>query len=67
MDAHFFDEEQLLNLENDDVGEEVDAEDVELEGIDVATWEKKNGLCVVLQEHRLEVRRQHHDSQLAGH
>ena len=44
MDAHFFDEEQLLDLENDNVGEEEDAEDVELEGIDVATWEKKNGL-----------------------
>ena len=36
MDAHFFDEGQLLDLENDDVGEEEDAEDVELEGIDVA-------------------------------
>ena len=37
MDAHFFDEGQLLDLENDDVGEEEDAEDVELEGSDVAT------------------------------
>ena len=54
-DAHFFDERQLLNLENDDVGEEEDAEDVEIEGIDVATWKKKNGLWVVPQEHRLEV------------
>ena len=44
MDAHFFDEEQLLDLENDDTGEEEDAEDVDLEVIDVATWEKKNGL-----------------------
>ena len=37
MGAHFFDEGQLLDLENDDVGEEEDAEDVELEGIDMAT------------------------------
>ena len=55
MDAHFFDEGQLLDLENDDVGEEEDAEDVALEGIDVATWEKENGLWVVPQEHRLDV------------
>ena len=55
MDAYFFDKGQLLNLEDDNVGEEEDAEDVELEGIDVATWEKKNRLWVVPQEHRLEV------------
>ena len=67
MDAHFFDEGQLLDLENDDVGEEEDAEDVELGGIDVATWEKKNGLWVVPPEHWLEVLRQHHDCQVAGH
>ena len=67
MDTHFFDKGQLLDLENDDVGEEEDAEDVELEGIDVATWERKNGPWVVPQEHRLEVLRQHHDSQMAGY
>ena len=67
MDAHIFDKGQLLDLENDDVREEEDAEQVELEGIGVATWEKKNGLWVVLQEHRLEVLRQHHDSHVAGH
>ena len=66
MDTNFFEEGQLVDLENDDVVEEEDAEDVELEGIDVATWEKKNGLWVVWQEHRLEVLRQHHDSQVAG-
>ena len=66
MDVHFFNKGQLLDLENDDVGEK-DVEDVELEEIDVATWEKKNGLWVVPQEHRLEVLRQHHDSQVAGH
>ena len=43
MDAQFFDEGQLLDLENDNVGEEEDAEDVEVEGINVATWVKKNG------------------------
>ena len=67
MDVHYFDEAQLLDPENDHVEKEEDAEDVELEGIDVATWEKKNGLWVVPQEHRLEVLRQHHDSQVAGH
>ena len=67
MDWHFFDEGQLLDLENDKIGEEEDAEDVELERIDVAAWEKKNGLWVVPREHRLEVLRQHHNSQVAGH
>ena len=62
MDAHCFDEGQLLGLENDDAGEEEDAEDVELEGIDLATWEEKNGLLVVPQEYRLEVLQQQHDS-----
>ena len=37
MDAHFFNEGQLLDLENDDVGEEEDTEGVELQGIDVST------------------------------
>ena len=36
MDAHFFIEEQLLYLENDDKGEEEHVEDVELEVIEVA-------------------------------
>ena len=43
MDTHFFDEVELLDIENDNVGEAEDVEDVELERIDVATWEKKNG------------------------
>ena len=55
MEEHFFDEGQLLDLETDDVGEEEDAEDEELEEINVATWQKKNRLWVVPQEHRLEV------------
>ena len=36
MGAHLFNEGQLLDLENDDIGEEEDTEDVELEGIDMA-------------------------------
>ena len=44
MDAHFFDAGQLLDLDNDDAGEEEDAEDVELDAIGIATWEKENGL-----------------------
>ena len=67
MEAHIFDEEQLLDLKNDNVEEKEDVNDMELEGIDVPTWEKKNVLWVVLQEHRLKVLRQHHDSQVPGH
>ena len=37
IDAHIFNEEQLLNIDNDDVEEAEDAEDVEVEEIDVAT------------------------------
>ena len=44
MDAHIFDEGQLLDLENDNVGEKEDAKDMDLEEIDVAIWEKMNGL-----------------------
>ena len=67
MHAHLFDEGQLLDLENDEVEEQEDAKDVELEGIEVAKWEKKNRLCVVLPERRLAMLHQHHDSQVAGH
>ena len=44
MNAHVFKEGQLMDIENDNVGEEEDAEDVELAGIDMAMWEKKNRL-----------------------
>ena len=37
MDTHFFNKGQLLDLEKDDIGKEKDAENMELEGIDVAT------------------------------
>ena len=42
MDIHFFNEGQLLELENDNVVEVEDAEDVELARINMAIWEKKN-------------------------
>ena len=54
IDTHLFDEGQLLDLENDHGEEEEYVEDMELKGTDVPTWEKKNGLWVVLQEYRLE-------------
>ena len=44
MDAHFFYKGHLLDLDNNDVEEEEDVEDVEIEEIDVAVWEKKNRL-----------------------
>ena len=36
IDAHFYDEGQLLDVENDNVGKGTDVKDVELEEIDVA-------------------------------
>ena len=43
-DTHLINERHLLELENDHVREEEDAEDVQLEGIDVVIWKNKNGL-----------------------
>ena len=57
IDANFFDEGQLLDHENNDVVDKEDVKDMELEGIDVITWEKKNKLYIVLQEYWLEVLR----------
>jgi len=67
MEARSFDEGQLLDLEEDDAEEREDVDDVELEAIDVASWEKKNELWVVPEEHKLEVLRQHYYSQVAAH
>ena len=67
MNAKFFEEGQLLDLGEDENDNEGNAEDIELEGIDVSKWDKQNGLWLVPEEHRLEVLRQHHDSQVAGH
>ena len=39
MDEHFWYIGELQDLKNEDIGEEADAEDVELEGIDVTTCE----------------------------
>lgn len=44
MNANFFDEEQLLDPENDDVGEGENMKELELEVVVEAIWEKKNGL-----------------------
>jgi len=64
MEARFFDEGQLL-VDGED--EELDAEDMELPGIDVSTWEKRDGLWVVPAEFRADVLWQPHDSEVAGH
>ena len=42
MDVYIFDQEQWRKLENNNVGDGQDTADVELEGIDIATCEKKN-------------------------
>lgn len=44
MEGHFLNIGKLMEIENDDVGEEEDAEDLEIDGVDAATWEKKNRL-----------------------
>ena len=67
MDVKYFEEGQLLDLGEDENDNEGNADDIELEGIDVSKWDKRNGLWLVPEEHRLEVLRQHHDSQVAGH
>ena len=55
MDAKFFEEGQLLDLGEDENDTEGNAEDIELEGIDVSKWHKRNGLWLVPVEYRLEV------------
>ena len=67
MVTHFFDKRHLLDLKNDDVGEEQGEKDVEFEVINVATLEKNYRFWVVPQEHTLEVLGQPHDSQVAEH
>ena len=67
MDAKFFKEGHLLDLGEDEHDNEGNAEDIELEGIDVSKWNTRNGLWLVPGEHRLEVLRQQHDRQVAGH
>ena len=67
MHAKFFEQAQLLDLGKDEIDHEDNVDDIELEGIDVSKWDKRNGLWLVPEEHRLEVLQQHHDSQVAGH
>ena len=66
MDIHFINKGQLIDVENDDIEEEEEAEDVEVDGIESATLEKKKKLLAVLPEYRLEVLHQYHHSQVAG-
>ena len=66
MDGKFFQVGQLLDLVEDENNNEGNADNIELEGIDVSKYDKRNGLWLVPEEHRLEVLRQHHDSQVAG-
>ena len=67
MDIDFLDKGHLLDLDGNEVREEEDAEYVELERINGARWENKNGLGKVLQEDRLQVLCQYHYTQAAGH
>ena len=67
MDAKFFDEGQLLDLEEDENDNQGNADNIELDGMDHSKWDKHNGLWLVPEEHTLEMLRQHHDSQVAGH
>jgi len=64
MEIMFCEDEQLLVDEED---MELEAEDIDLQGINISGWEKKDGLGVVPEVHKLDVLRQHHDSQVAGH
>lgn len=47
MSVYLFNAEQQMDLENNNTREEEDAEDMEVEWIDVCTCEKKNGLWIV--------------------
>ena len=67
MDAQFLEEGQLLDLEEDENDNQGTADDMALEGIDVSKRDKRNGLVLVSEEHKVEVLRQDHDSQVAGH
>ena len=54
-------------LVEDENKDDYEAGDVELDEIDIAGWEKREGWWVVLEEHRVEVLRQYQDSQIASH
>ena len=67
MDAMFLEEGLLLDMGEGENEHENNDENVEVEGIDVSKWHKRNGLCLDPEEHILQVLRQHHDGQVAGH
>ena len=66
MYIKFFEEGQLFDLGEDENDTEEKAEHKELNGRNVIKWDKRNGLWLVSEEHRLEVLRQHHNSRVAG-
>ena len=49
MEGKFFDEGQLMVFKEVENVNEGEAEDWELDGIDIAGWEKRKGLWVVTQ------------------
>ena len=67
MDAKFYEEGQLLDFGEHENHNEGNADDIELEVIDLSKWDKRNGLWLVPEQNRLKVRRQHHHRQLAGY
>ena len=67
MKGKFLEEGQLLALGQDENINAGNAEDIEVEGIDISKWDKCNRLWLVPALHRLRVLPQHHDSQVAGH
>jgi len=52
MEMMFFEDGQLL-VDEEDV--ELEAEDIDLQGIDISGWEKKDRLWVVPEVHKLDV------------
>ena len=54
-------------LVEDETKYDCEAGDIELEEIDVAGWEKREGWWVVIEEHQVEVLRQYQDSQITSH
>ena len=65
MDAKFFQKGQLIDLVADESDNKGNRNNIELEGIGVSNWDKREELWLVSEEHGLEVLRQHHDCQVA--
>ena len=62
MDTNIFVEEQLPDLGNNHIAEEDNGKDVELDGIEIDTWKKKNKVYVLLQQHEIEGIHQYYDN-----